>query len=112
MQELTEGVKAPDFTLSASGGQTASLHDMGGRRVILYDKFVAKYGLPFTLLADPGHEIAQAYGVWKQKSNYGKKYMGIERTTFLIDKDGTIQRIWRNVRANGHAKRVLEAIRA
>jgi len=45
-------------------------------------KFVAKYGLPFTLLSDPGHEIAQAYGVWKQKSNYGKKYMGIERTTF------------------------------
>jgi peroxiredoxin Q/BCP len=154
MQELTESVKAPDFTLPASGGQTVSLHDMGGRRVILYfypkddtpgcakeacqfrdlfpdfsgsgaevlgispddvgshDKFVAKYGLPFTLLADPGHEIAQAYGVWKQKCNYGKKYMGIERTTFLIDKDGTIQRIWRNVRANGHAKRVLEAIRA
>jgi peroxiredoxin Q/BCP len=95
----------PDFT-----GSGATVLGISPNDADSHDRFVDKYGLPFTLLADPGHEIAERYGVWKEKSNYGRKYMGIVRSTFLIDEDGMIQRIWRNVRANGHARRVLESI--
>lgn len=73
-------------------------------------KFKAKYGLPFTLLADVDHAAAEAYGVWKEKSMYGRKYMGIERTTFLIGKDGTIQKIFEKVKPEGHAEEVLAAL--
>jgi peroxiredoxin Q/BCP len=71
-------------------------------------KFKTKYGLPFTLLADEGGKTAEAYGVWKEKVNYGKKYMGVERTTFVIGADGTIRKIYRKVKADGHARQVLE----
>ena len=73
-------------------------------------KFAAKYGLPYTLVADPGHAIAEAYGVWKEKSMYGRKYMGIERTTFVIDEQGKIAHIFSKVRPAGHAAQVLEAL--
>ncbi|MGH9664142.1 MAG: peroxiredoxin, partial [Bryobacteraceae bacterium] len=69
-----------------------------------------KYGLPFTLLADVNHEAAGAYGVWKEKSMYGKKYMGIERSTFVIGPDGRIRRIFRKVKPEGHAGEVLAAL--
>lgn len=69
-------------------------------------KFKAKNDLPFTLLCDEDHSVAEAYGVWKEKSLYGKKYFGIERTTFLIDKEGKIARIFRNVKPAGHAAEV------
>ena len=75
-------------------------------------KFKAKYELPFTLLADTDKLVVQAYDVWKEKSMYGRKYMGVVRSTFLIDRDGRIARIWRNVRVPGHAAEVLEAARA
>ena len=73
-------------------------------------KFKTKYDLPFTLLADEDKSAAQAYGVWKEKNMYGKKVMGIERTTFLIGKDGKIKRIFTKVKAKGHAAEVLEAL--
>src|SRR6516225_7010359 len=66
-------------------------------------KFKTKYELPFTLLADEDKSVAQAYGVWKEKNMYGKKVMGIERTTFLIGADGKIEKIWPKVKAKGHA---------
>ncbi|MFO0910058.1 MAG: thioredoxin-dependent thiol peroxidase [Isosphaeraceae bacterium] len=75
-------------------------------------KFADKYELPFTLLADPDTTVCQAYGVWKEKSMYGRKYMGVERTTFLIDKAGKIAQIFPKVKVDGHADAVLEAIRA
>ena len=73
-------------------------------------KFKAKYGLEVRLAADPEKTAAEAYGVWVEKSMYGKKYMGVERSTFLIGKDGKIGRIWRKVKVPGHAEEVLAAI--
>jgi thioredoxin-dependent peroxiredoxin len=73
-------------------------------------KFKSKYELTFPLLADSDHAIAEAYGVWKEKSMYGKKYMGIERTTFVIGKDGKIERIFAKVKPEGHAAEVLATI--
>lgn len=73
-------------------------------------KFKSKFDLPFTLLADADHSVAEAYGVWKEKSMYGKKYMGIERTTFLIDPEGRIKKIFSNVKPEGHADQVYSAL--
>jgi peroxiredoxin Q/BCP len=73
-------------------------------------RFAEKFGLPFTLLSDPEHATAEAYGVWVKKSMYGKEYMGIERSTFLVAPGGAIARIWRKVKAEGHAAEVLAAI--
>ena len=74
-------------------------------------KFADKYGLPFTLLADPDKTVCQAYGVWKEKTLYGKKSMGVERTTVLIDENGVIRRVFPRVRVEGHSEKVLEALR-
>ena len=74
-------------------------------------KFKTGKSLPFTLLADVDRGAAEAYGVWKEKNMYGKKVMGIERTTFVIGEDGRIERIFRKVKAAGHAGQVLEAVR-
>ena len=73
-------------------------------------KFAEKYGLPYVFVADPDHAIAEAYGVWKEKSMYGRKYMGIERTTFVIDEKGKIAEIFAKVKPAGHAAEVLEAL--
>ena len=73
-------------------------------------KFKEKYDLPFTLLADTDHAIAEKYGVWKEKSFAGKKYMGVERSTFVIDADGNVAREMRNVKADTHADDVLAAL--
>jgi peroxiredoxin Q/BCP len=73
-------------------------------------KFRAKYGLPFALLADTDHAVAEAYGVWVEKSLYGKKYMGVERSTFVIGPDGTLARVLRRVKPDEHAAQVLEAL--
>ncbi|MGO1118043.1 thioredoxin-dependent thiol peroxidase [Rhodovibrionaceae bacterium A322] len=77
--------------------------------VARHDKFKAKHDLPFTLLSDEDGSLCEAYGVWVEKKNYGRTYMGIERSTFLIDKEGTIQQVWRKVRVKGHVEAVLEA---
>ncbi len=73
-------------------------------------KFKAKFDLPFRLLADTDHKAAEEYGVWKEKSMYGKKYMGVDRTTFVIGPDGKIKKIFPKVKVDGHAQEVLAAI--
>jgi len=73
-------------------------------------RFRDKYGLPFTLISDPDKTLAQAYRVWVQKQNYGRQYMGIARSTFLIDGQGTIKKAWRGVRVPGHVEDVLAAL--
>jgi peroxiredoxin Q/BCP len=75
-------------------------------------KFAGKYNLTFPLLADPDHAVAEKYGVWQEKSRYGRKYMGIVRTTYLIGPDGKVARRWDNVKVDGHAGEVLEAVTA
>jgi thioredoxin-dependent peroxiredoxin len=75
-------------------------------------KFKEKHGLPFTLLADTEHEVAEAYGVWVEKSFGGKKYWGVERSTFLIDENGKITKVMRRVKPDTHAEKVLEALAA
>jgi peroxiredoxin Q/BCP len=74
--------------------------------------FREKYDLPFTLLADPGHEVAEQYGVWVEKTNYGKTSMGIERSTFVLDADGTVTKVMRRVKPDTHADQVLAALPA
>ncbi len=76
-----------------------------------HQKFVEKYGLPFLLLADTEHQAAEAYGVWKLKKNFGKEYMGIERSTFLIDKEGKVAKEWWKVSVKGHVEDALAYIR-
>ena len=73
-------------------------------------KFKQKFELPFTLLADTDHSVAERYGVWKEKMNYGKTYMGVERTTFLIGKDGRVTRVFAKVTPKGHAEEVAAAL--
>ena len=73
-------------------------------------KFKQKYGLPFTLLADPEHEVAEAYDVWKEKAYAGRKYMGVERSTFLIDSEGRVAKVMRQVKPDTHVEQVLEAL--
>jgi len=75
-------------------------------------RFKEKYGLPFTLLADPEHEVAEQYGVWVEKNNYGKKSMGIKRSTFVIDAEGNVAKAMLSVSPDGHADVVLEALPA
>ena len=75
-----------------------------------HQKFKTKYELPFTLLADPDHQTAEAYGVWREKRNYGKTYMGVERSTFVIDADGQVAKVMRRVKPDTHAADVLAAL--
>lgn len=77
-----------------------------------HDKFKDKHGLKVTLGSDEEGKVTEAYGVWVEKSMYGRKYMGIERATFLIDAKGRIARVWRKVKVPGHAEEVLEAVKA
>jgi peroxiredoxin Q/BCP len=75
-------------------------------------KFAEKYDVTFPLLADTDHEVAEKYGVWQEKSNYGRAYMGIVRTTYLIGADGKVAKRWDKVKVDGHAEEVLEAVKA
>ena len=77
--------------------------------VASHDKFKANYKLKLTLASDPETKVAQAYGVWGEKSMYGRKYMGMERATFLVDAKGRICQVWRRVKVPGHAEAVLAA---
>lgn len=74
-------------------------------------KFIEKHGLPFVLLADESHEAAELYDVWKLKKNFGKEYMGIERSTFLINKEGILVKEWRKVKVKDHVENALEFVR-
>ena len=149
---LKEGDPAPKVQLETDSGETVSLEDYRGKKVVLYfypkadtpgctkescdfrdhhpkfitsqavvlgispdkpakqAKFKDKYELPFPLLADVDTAAAQAFGVWKEKSKYLRRYMGIERTTFIIDEQGKIARIFPEVKVKGHAEEVLAAL--
>lgn len=76
-----------------------------------HTKFIEKHGLPFSLLVDAEHEAAESYGVWTLKKNFGKEYMGIERTTFLINEEGVIEKEWRKVRVKNHIEDVLNYLK-
>ncbi|MEL6643426.1 MAG: thioredoxin-dependent thiol peroxidase [Pseudomonadota bacterium] len=80
--------------------------------VAKHDKFIAKHDLGVPLLSDADGDVCETYGTWVEKSMYGKKYMGIERATFLIDGDGTVREVWRKVKVPGHADAVLAAVKA
>jgi peroxiredoxin Q/BCP len=80
--------------------------------VARHDKFKAKYKLNFPLVSDEDGKICEKYGTWIEKSLYGRKYMGIDRATFLIDKDGVVRKVWRKVKVNGHVAGVAEALKA
>lgn len=149
---LAVGDAAPDISLGDHAGQTRSLGELRGQKVILYFypkdmtpgcttqacdlrdheatlqqagytilgvspdpparhlAFRQKYELPFTLLADPKHVAARAFGVWREKNNYGKTYWGIVRSTFVIDEQGIITHILDNTRAKGHAERLIKLL--
>ena len=148
---LKEGDKAPAFAGKDQNGQSVSLADYKGKRVVLYfypeddtptctvqacnlrdnfsllkregltvigvspddekshKKFETKFGLPFPLVADPGHKIIDRYGVWGEKQLYGRKYPGLHRTTFLIDEKGVIRKIILRPRSKQHAEEVAKA---
>jgi peroxiredoxin Q/BCP len=148
---LKEGSTAPAFKTKDANGDTVSLKDLRGQKVVLYfypkddtpgctkeacsfrdafsqfkkkgiavlgvspdseakhQKFVTKYNLPFTLLADTDKSIAETYGVWGEKKFMGRTYMGVHRTTFLIDEKGKIKKIFEKVKPEDHANEVLEA---
>ena len=97
----------PDFT--AAGAQVFGISK---DTVAKHDKFRDKHGLVVPLLSDADSDVCERYGVWKEKSMYGRKFFGIERSTFLIDGAGRIARDWRKVKVPGHAEEVLEAVRA
>jgi peroxiredoxin Q/BCP len=152
--DLTEGAMAPAFRLPRDGGETVSLADYSGRKLVLFfypradtpgctkeaidftrlaDAFAAsqtailgvsadplkaqeafrdKHQLSVPLVSDEAHEMLETYGVWGEKSMYGKTFQGVLRTTVLIGADGRIAKIWRNVKVDGHADEVLAAARA
>jgi len=95
----------PDF--QASGADVWGISPDGAAS---HRRFREKYDLPFTLLSDEDHAVAERYGAWQQKSMYGREYMGIQRSTFLVGPDGRIARVWPKVTVNGHAAEVLAAL--
>ena len=109
----------PGCTTQACGFRDAAgPYEVVGARVVgispddpaSHARFAAKFGLAFPLVADPGGVVAAAYGVWKEKNLYGHKKMGVERTTFLIDAGGTVRRVFRRVKVEGHALAMLEEL--
>ncbi|MEX2454821.1 MAG: thioredoxin-dependent thiol peroxidase [Rhodospirillaceae bacterium] len=94
---------SPDFSRAG-----AEVIGVSKDSVARHDRFKAKYGLAFPLVSDEDGTLCEAYGVWQEKKNYGKAYMGIVRSTFLIDGKGKVAGVWRNVRVKGHAEAVLE----
>lgn len=106
--------EAKDFSaLRDSFGQAdADIVGVSPDSVASHDKFKAKYSLAFPLASDEAKAMLEAYGVWVEKSMYGKKYMGVERTTMLIDPSGKVAKVWRKVKVPGHAAEVLEAAKA
>lgn len=97
--------------LSALNKMNARVIGLSKCSVKKHDKFKAKYGLNFPLASDEEGKVCEAYGTWVEKSMYGKKYMGIDRSTFLIDENGKIEKIWRKVKVKGHVEEVTETIK-
>ena len=147
---LEVGMKAPNFTLQDKDGNSVSLSDFSGKRVVIYFypkdntpgctrqacafagaysefekrgvvvigiskdsvashvKFAEKYSLPFILLSDPERKAIESFGVWQEKKMCGKVSMGVVRTTFIIDKDGNVERVMKNVKPDTNAQQILE----
>ena len=105
--------EAQDFTALADDFAAAGAKIVGVSRDPMkrHEKFIEKYGLKVPLASDEDGRISDAFGTWVEKSMYGRKYMGMERSTFLIGKDGRVIRAWRKVKVPGHAADVLEALR-
>lgn len=95
--------------ISAAG---AKVLGVSGDSAASHQKFAAKYELPFTLLVDEGNEVARAYGAWGTKHNYGKTYEGIIRSTVVVDPQGKVAKVWKAVKAEGHAGQVLDWLKA
>ena len=112
----TSGCTAEAIDFSALGAQFEAANTVvigiSPDSVKSHDKFAAKHSLTVMLAADEDKSALEAYGVWKEKSMYGKKYMGVERTTFLISPDGKVARIWSKVKVPGHAQAVLDEAKA
>ncbi len=106
--------EAIGFTEAAGAFDAAGAVVLGVSKdtVAKHDKFVAKHGLKVRLLSDAEGNTCEDYGVWVEKSMYGKTYMGIERATFLIDGEGTVRQAWRKVKVPGHVEAVLEAVKS
>jgi len=100
LRDAHKKIKARDAVVLGVSPDSAKSHE----------KFATKFDLPFALVPDEDHKICEAYGVWKEKSMYGRKYMGVERTTFIIAPNGAIKKIFRKVKPAGHAAEVLAAI--
>src|SRR5690606_7134452 len=105
--------EATDFTALLPKFRKAGAEVIGVSRdtTAKHDKFKTKHGLKITLASDEDGKVCESYGVWKEKTLYGRKFMGVERSTCLIGRDGRIARIWPKVRVTGHAEQVLEAVR-
>ena len=99
-------------SLAKFGKANAEIIGISKDSVASHDKFVKKYGLKFHLGSDEDGKVCEAYGTWVEKSMYGRKYMGIERATFLIDSKGKIVRVWRKVKVPGHVEDVLKEVKA
>lgn len=106
--------EAQDFTALAGEFEAAGATVIGVSKdsVASHRKFAGKYDLTVTLASDPEGEVVERFGSWVEKSMYGRKYMGIDRSTFLIDGEGVVRRVWRKVKITGHAAEVLKAVRA
>ena len=106
--------EAQDFTALAPEFRSAGGKGVGVSRVPMksHEKFIGKYGLAVPLVSDEDGRISDAFGTWVQKSMYGRKYMGMERSTFLIDADGRVLKAWRKVKVPGHADEALKAATA
>lgn len=118
--ELKVGDPAPDFNLQSAEGDTYSLSNLKGKTTVL--DFYPKDDTPgctkeacsflnFPILSDTDSEVSKAYGVYKEKNNYGKKYWGIERTTFVVDGEGQISKVYPKVKVEGHVDEVLEFVK-
>ncbi len=117
MTKPQPGDKAPDFRSTTQEGEPLTLAARQGFRIIgvspdsekSHRNFCAKHDLNFTLLADTDHSVAEAYGVWAEKSMYGRKYMGILRTTFVIDAEGRIEKVFEKVDTKNHYRQILDS---
>lgn len=103
--------EACEFRDNAEVKSLAKIFGVSPDGLASHQKFIKKHGLDFNLLADEEHALCEAAGVWVEKSMYGKKYMGVDRTTVLVDGEGVVRHIWRKVKPQGHAAEVLEVLK-
>jgi peroxiredoxin Q/BCP len=115
-KDLTPGCTTESCDFRDFNGQFAALNTevigISPDDLKSHGKFIKKYELPFLLLSDTEHTVSEQFGVWKVKKMYGKEYMGIERSTFLLDEQGVLVREWRSVKVDGHVAEVLAAVQS